>query len=144
MSGFFGSIAKENCSYDLYYGTDYNSHLGTRRGGMCVLNEEGFARAIHSLENDYFRTKFEPELSKMQGRSGIGVISDWESQPIVVNSHLGRFAIVTVGKVSNLNELEQRELKRHRHFSELQTKGINQTELIAMLITEQDSFVSGI
>lgn len=144
MSGFFGSISKENCGYDVYYGTDYNSHLGTRRGGMCVLNKDGFTRAIHSLENDYFRTKFEPELSKMVGNSGIGIISDWEAQPIVVNSHLGRFAIAVVGKVANLEELEQRALKQHRHFSELQTKGINQTELIAMLITEQESFVAGI
>lgn len=144
MSGFFGSISKENCGYDVYYGTDYNSHLGTRRGGMCVLNEDGFTRAIHSLENDYFRSKFEPELSKMVGNSGIGIISDWEAQPIVVNSHLGRFAIVVVGKVSNLDELEQRSLQQRRHFSELQTKGINQTELIAMLITEQESFVAGI
>lgn len=144
MSGFFGSISKENCGYDVYYGTDYNSHLGTRRGGMCILNEEGFTRAIHSLENDYFRTKFEPELSKMVGNSGIGIISDWEAQPIVVNSHLGRFAVAVVGKVANLEELEQRALKQHRHFSELQTKGINQTELIAMLITEQESFVDGI
>ncbi|HEX2935709.1 MAG TPA: amidophosphoribosyltransferase [Bacteroidales bacterium] len=144
MSGFFGSISKKNCGYDVYYGTDYNSHLGTRRGGMCILNEEGFTRAIHSLENDYFRTKFEPELSKMVGNSGIGIISDWEAQPIVVNSHLGRFAVAVVGKVANLEELEQRALKQHRHFSELQTKGINQTELIAMLITEQESFVDGI
>jgi amidophosphoribosyltransferase len=144
MSGFFGSISKENCGYDVYYGTDYNSHLGTRRGGMCVLNADGFTRAIHSLENDYFRTKFEPELSKMVGNSGIGIISDWEAQPIVVNSHLGRFAIAVVGKIANLEELEQRSLQQRRHFSELQTKGINQTELVAMLITEQDSFVAGI
>ncbi len=144
MSGFFGSISKENCGYDVYYGTDYNSHLGTRRGGMCVLNAGGFTRAIHSLENDYFRTKFEPELSKMVGNSGIGIISDWEAQPIVVNSHLGRFAIAVVGKIANLEELEQRSLQQRRHFSELQTKGINQTELVAMLITEQDSFVAGI
>lgn len=144
MSGFFGSISKENCGYDVYYGTDYNSHLGTRRGGMCVLNADGFTRAIHSLENDYFRTKFEPELSKMVGNSGIGIISDWEAQPIVVNSHLGRFAIAVVGKIANLEELEQRALQQRRHFSELQTKGINQTELVAMLITEQDSFVAGI
>jgi amidophosphoribosyltransferase len=144
MSGFFGSIARDDCSYDLYYGTDYNSHLGTKRGGMCVLNSDGFTRAIHSLENDYFRSKFEPELSKMHGPSGIGIISDTQSQPIIVNSHLGRFAIAVVGKVSNVEELEKRALEQHRHFSEITARGINQTELVAMLITEEASFVDGI
>ncbi len=96
MGGIFGTIAKTDCVSDLYYGTDYNSHLGTKRGGMAVLNDSGFKRAIHNLENSYFRTKFEPDLDIFKGNSGIGVISDTESQPVIVNSHLGEFAIVTV------------------------------------------------
>ena len=144
MSGFFGCISESECTNDLFYGTDYNSHLGTSVGGMCVLNSEGFIRAIHSLKNDYFRSKFEPELNKLRGSSGIGIISDWEAQPIIVHSHLGKFALVMVGKVANLAELTERALKKGMHFSEIAGKGINQTELVSMLIAEEDSFVSGI
>jgi len=144
MSGFFGCISEAECTNDLFYGTDYNSHLGTSVGGMCVLNNEGFVRAIHSLKNDYFRSKFEPELNKLRGNSGIGIISDWEAQPIIVHSHLGKFALAMVGKVANLAELTERAFKKGMHFSEIAGKGINQTELVSMLIAEEDSFLSGI
>ena len=108
MGGFFGTISLQDCTADLFYGTDYNSHLGTRRGGMAGYNSEtnAFTRSIHNLENSYFRTKFEPTLGKFQGcRAGIGVISDTDAQPLIINSHLGRFAIVTVAKIQNLDEL---------------------------------------
>jgi amidophosphoribosyltransferase len=144
MSGFFGSVSKHDCVKDVFYGTDYNSHLGTKRGGMCVSGEEGFERAIHSLENDYFRAKFEPELSQFKGKAGIGIISDWQSQPLIINSHMGTFAIAIVGKISNFEELEKRALKQCRHFSEMSGRGINQTELVAMLIAEEETFVEGI
>ena len=144
MSGFFGSVTKHDCVNDVFYGTDYNSHLGTKRGGMCVSNEEGFDRAIHSLENDYFRTKFEPELSHFHGKAGIGIISDVQSQPLIINSHMGTFALAIVGKISNSEELEKRALKQCRHFSEMSGTGINQTELVAMLIAEEETFVEGI
>ena len=144
MSGFFGCISKNECTNDLFYGTDYNSHLGTSVGGMCVLNKEGFVRAIHSLKNDYFRSKFEAELNKLRGYSGIGIISDWEAQPIIVHSHLGKFALTMVGKVINLVELTDRALKKGMHFSEIAGKGINQTELVSMLIAEEESFESDI
>jgi amidophosphoribosyltransferase len=144
MSGFFGCVTKHDCVYDVFYGTDYNSHLGTKRGGMCVSGEGGFQRAIHSLENDYFRTKFEPELAGFKGRAGMGIISDWQSQPLIINSHMGTFALAIVGKISNFEELEQRALKQCRHFSEMSGTGINQTELVAMLIAEEETFVEGI
>ena len=108
MGGFFGTISKGACITDLFYGTDYNSHLGTRRGGMATYDkEEGFTRSIHNLENSYFRTKFEPGLPKFKGKAGIGIISDTDAQPIVINSHLGKFAIGTVAKINNLDELEK-------------------------------------
>mgnify|MGYP001764123449 CR=1 FL=1 len=112
MGGFFGTISKSACSTDLFYGTDYNSHLGTRRGGMATYDKEaGFTRSIHNLESSYFRTKFEPALDKFVGNAGIGIISDTDAQPIVINSHLGKFAIVTVAKINNIEELEQDLLK---------------------------------
>ena len=144
MSGFFGCISKQDCVYDLFYGTDYNSHLGTRKGGMAVLNSDGFNRSIHSLESDYFRSKFEPELSKFRGNSGVGIISDLEASPIIANSHLGRFAVVMVGRVNNLDVLERRALKRKQHFAELSQRGVNPTELVSMLICEAKSFKEGI
>ncbi len=144
MGGFFGVASKNNCVYDLYYGTDYNSHLGTRRGGMAVLNGDGFARSIHNIENNYFRNKFEPDLGKFKGNFGIGVISDNESQPINVHSHLGKFAIVTVGKINNLAELGKQALLKNQHFSEISGNIINPTEMIAMLISEESSFEEGI
>lgn len=144
MGGFFGTISKSDCINDLYYGTDYHSHLGTKRGGMAVINNEVFTRAIHNLENSYFRTKFEPELPKFKGKSGIGVISDTESQPIIINSHLGRFAIVSVGKIANIDELTERALIQNQHFSETSTGNTNPSELIAMLINEKQSIEEGI
>ncbi len=144
MGGFFGTISKTDCVKDLYYGTDYNSHLGTKRGGLATLSEKGFTRVIHNLESTYFRTKFEPELEKFQGNSGIGVISDTDSQPIIVNSHLGRFALATVAKVNNMKEIEKGLLQRMHHFAEFSGGDTNQTELIAMLITEGIDFTEGI
>ena len=137
MGGFFGTISKSACSTDLFYGTDYNSHLGTRRGGMVTYDKEsGFTRSIHNLESSYFRTKFESSLPKFVGNAGIGIISDTDAQPIVINSHLGKFAIVTVAKINNLDELERELLEANMHFSELSSGKTNQTELVALLITQ--------
>jgi amidophosphoribosyltransferase len=144
MGGLFGTISTRDCVDDLFYGTDYNSHLGTMRGGMAVLNKTGFTRTIHNIENSYFRTKFEPDLPGFKGNSGIGVISDTEAQPILIRSHLGEFAIVTVSKIRNLEELSERALKKHQHFSETTSVGTNPSELVAMLINEEESFEKGI
>lgn len=145
MGGIFGVISTQKCTGDLFYGTDYHSHLGTKRGGMAVYNGNGyFARSIHSLESSYFRIKFESELEKYTGNSGIGVISDTDPQPIVINSHLGRFAIVTVGKVNNIEELEKNLLSRNKNFTELSSGKTNQTELIAQIITDGKTFEEGI
>ena len=118
MGGFFGTISATQCIADLFYGTDYNSHLGTRRGGMATYSaEHGFFRTIHNLENTYFRTKFEDELGKFKGNAGIGVISDTDAQPMLMNSHLGRFALVTVAKINNAEELAKELLACNMHFS---------------------------
>ena len=145
MGGFFGTISKTECKADLFYGTDYNSHLGTRRGGMATYDSErGIIRSIHNLESTYFRTKFEAELGKFSGNSGIGIISDTDPQPITINSHLGRFAIVTVGKINNVDEIERELLDSGRHFAELSGGKINQTELVALLIITGKDYVDGI
>nr|WP_321377732.1 amidophosphoribosyltransferase [uncultured Bacteroides sp.] len=145
MSGFFGSISKVDCVADVFYGTDYHSHLGTKRAGLAFLSKEkGIQRAIHSLEDGYFRNKFENDIKNFSGNSGIGVISDTEAQPIVVNSHLGRFAVVTVCKIVNCDELEKYFLDKHHTFSETSQGTVNPTELVAMLIAEGDNFLSGI
>ena len=145
MGGFFGTISKSACATDLFYGTDYNSHLGTRRGGMATYDKEnGFTRSIHNLESSYFRTKFEASLPKFVGNAGIGIISDTDAQPIVINSHLGKFAIVTVAKINNIDELEKDLLAVNMHFSELSSGKTNQTELVALLITQGKDFVEGI
>ncbi|MDH6313393.1 amidophosphoribosyltransferase [Parabacteroides sp. PFB2-10] len=144
MGGFFGTISKSACATDLFYGTDYNSHLGTRRGGMATLHEGIFRRSIHNLENSYFRTRFEADLDKFKGNSGIGIISDTDPQPIFVNSHLGKFAIVTVARVNNLDELEKELLDKGAHFTELSSGQTNQTELIALLVSQGKSFTEGI
>lgn len=145
MGGFFGTVSQTECVTDLFYGTDYNSHLGTKRAGMATYAEgEGFARTIHSLESSYFRTKFEPELKKFKGKAGIGVISDTDPQPILINSHLGHFAIVTVAKINNREELVQELLEANMHFSEMSMGKTNQTELIALLIIQGKTFVEGI
>lgn len=146
MGGFFGVASKKSCITDLYYGTDYNSHLGTRRGGMATYDreEKRFFRSIHNLESSYFRTKFESDLDKFKGDSGIGIISDTDAQPIIFNSHLGRFAIVTVAKINNIKELEEELLDENLHFAELSSGYTNQTELIALLITRGKDFKEGI
>ncbi len=147
MGGFFGTVAQQDCVADLFYGTDYNSHLGTRRGGMATYRKEDgmFVRSIHNLESSYFRTKFEPGLDRFRGcASGIGIISDTDAQPLVINSHLGRFAIVTVARLVNLEELTQQLLAQNMHFAELSSGATNQTELISLLIIQGRTFVEGI
>ncbi len=145
MGGFFGTALKRDCVTNLFYGTDYHSHLGTKRGGMATYSpEKGFVRSIHSLENTYFRTKFEGILSRFGGNVGIGIISDNDSQPIVVNSHLGKFAIVTVAKIQNIGEIEREMLSRHIHFAETSSGNTNPTEMVSALINEGDTFAEGI
>ena len=145
MGGFFGTISTKCCVNDLFYGTDYNSHLGTKRAGLVTYDEEkGFSRKIHNLERDYFRSKFEDELDSFAGHQGIGVISDTDPQPILVNSHLGRYAVVTVAKINNIEEIAQELLERRMHFSEYSANTINQTELVALLINMGRTFVEGI
>ena len=145
MGGFFGVVSKERCINDLFYGTDYQSHLGTSRAGMATYSlEEGFFRSIHNLENDYFRSKFENELNKFEGTSGIGVISDTDAQPMLMNSHLGRFALVTVAKINNKDEICDHLLAENMHLSEFSSGKINITELIALLIIKGKDYVDGI
>lgn len=144
MGGFFGVASKKECASDLFYGVDYHSHLGAKRAGMATMEGDNFFRSIHNIENTYFRTKFSDSLPKFKGTHGIGVISDTDAQPIVVNSHLGRFAIVTVGKINNLEELEADCLSRNQQFTELSSGSTNPTELMALLITQGKDFVDGI
>ena len=145
MGGFFGTISKKECVDDLFYGTDYNSHLGTKRAGLVTFDKElGFSRSIHSLERDYFRSKFEGELHTFHGCQGLGVISDTDPQPIIVNSHLGRYAVVTVAKINNQQEIAEELLSRKMHLSEMSANKLNQTELVALLINMGKSFVEGI
>lgn len=144
MGGFFGVVSNGPCNPDLFYGIDYHSHLGTKRAGMVTLEENLFHRSIHNIQNSYFRTKFGEDLEKFKGNLGIGVISDTDAQPIVVNSHLGRFAIVTVAKINNIAELEQECLNKNQQFTELSSGATNPTELIALMITQGKTFVDGI
>ncbi|MHC4718721.1 MAG: class II glutamine amidotransferase domain-containing protein, partial [Planctomycetota bacterium] len=145
MGGFFGIVSTDDCVEDLFYGTDYHSHLGTMRGGLAVRNGEGFTRFIHDITNAQFRSKFEDDISKMSGRSGIGVISDFDDQPLIIGSHLGIYAIVTVGVIRNWKELAQRAFqKRWAHFSEMSGSTINPTELVATLIDHEASFADGL
>lgn len=145
MGGFFGTVSQTKCITDLFYGTDYNSHLGTRRGGMATFcRENGFYRSIHNLESTYFRTRFEPELGKFLGNAGVGVISDTDAQPMLMNSHLGRFALVTVAKINNLEEIAQKLLAENMHLSEFSSGRINPTELVALLIIKGKTYVDGI
>ncbi len=145
MGGFFGVASRKDCVLDLFYGVDYHSHLGTRRGGMAVYGKDGFNRAIHNIENSPFRTKFERDAAEMKGNLGIGCISDYEPQPLIIQSHLGSFAIVTVGKINNLNSLLKVVYSSgHAHFQEMTTGQINATELVASLICKKNSIVEGI
>ena len=145
MGGFFGVASKGDCVFDLFFGTDYHSHLGTKRGGMAVYGERGFQRGIHNIENSPFRTKFERDVEEMQGNIGIGCISDNEPQPLMVRSHLGNFAITTVGRINNVTELVGRAFEEGTtHFLEMSGGDINATELTAALINRKDSIVEGI
>ena len=145
MAGFFGSIGKSSCVADVFYGTDYHSHLGTRRAGMATFSEEnGFRRVIHSIQQSPFRTKFEDELNDFSGNAGIGIISDTDAQPLLFNSHLGRFAVSTVGKILNAEELVEHLLQENMHLSEFSSGRINPTELVGLLIVKGKTFVDGI
>jgi amidophosphoribosyltransferase len=145
MSGFFGIVSNTDCVEDVFYGTDYHSHLGTKRAGMVFIEPgKGFRRSIHSLENAYFRNKFEDDLGGFKGNSGLGVISDTDPQPILFNSHLGRFAIVTVSRIVNLSDLEKTFLNAKKHFTENFEGNINPTEVVANLICEKENFIDGI
>ena len=144
MGGIFGAVSRNDCIKDLFYGIDYHFHLGTKRGGMAVWNGRQFVRTIHSIESDYFRSKFEPDLVKFSGNLGIGVISDNDSQPLVIGSHLGTFALVTVARITNMSELTAQAYGRHQQFSESTTGAINPTELVAALICQADTFEEGI
>lgn len=144
MGGFFGVASKENCTFDLFFGTDYHSHLGTRRAGMAVYGEEGFHKSIHNIESSPFRTKFEKELDQLPGYYGIGCISDFEAQPILVRSHHGTYAITTVSKINNANEIVEKILKNNTHFFEMSNGEINPTELVAAMINQKDNLIDGI
>jgi len=144
MGGLFGTVSKEDCVTDLFYGTDYHSHLGTKRGGLAVKNAAEIKRSIHNIERDYFRSKFESDLPNLHGNMGIGIISDHDDQPLIISSHLGTFAIVTVCKINNIVELTQKALGKKIHFAEMGSGETNPTELVAMLICEAESFEAGI
>lgn len=144
MGGLFGVVTREDCVQDLFFGTDYHSHLGTKRGGLAVKGSGGLKSAIHNIENAQFKSKFEDDLPKLHGSKGIGVISDYEDQPLIIGSHLGTYAIVTVGKINNLDELAARTARKGVHFSEMSRGGINPTELAATLINEGSTFAEGI
>lgn len=146
MGGVFGVASKEDCSLDLFFGVDYHSHLGTKKGGLAVLKEDGtFNRSIHNISNSPFRTKFEKDIEEMHGKMGIGCISDYEAQPLLVHSHLGSYAITTVGIVTNKDELVKIVLSDgNTHFLEMSGGEINQTELIVSLINMKDSILEGL
>ena len=145
MGGFFGVASKEDCVFDLFFGIDYHAHLGTRRAGMAVYDKKnGFDKAIHNIENAPFRTKFSKESNEMHGNLGIGCISDFEAQPILVRSHHGTFAITTVGKINNADEIVNKIIKSNVHFFEMQNGDINPTELVASIINQKDNFIDGI
>jgi amidophosphoribosyltransferase len=145
MGGFFGVVSKVDCINDLFYGTDYHSHLGTKRGGLAVCRPDGFVRVIHNIENDLFRSKFDQDISGMHSRSGIGVISDYDDQPLLIRSHLGNYAIVTVGAIKNADQLARQAFQTRRlHFSEMSGGEVNPTELVAALISQEETFEAGI
>ena len=145
MSGFFGVASKESCVLDLFFGVDYHSHLGTRRAGMITCGEQGYIRSIHNIENTPFRTKFDKDLDRFVGNIGIGCISDFEAQPLLLHSHLGSFALTTVGRINNIKELEQ-ECYRNgiTQFFEMSNGEVNPTELVAALINQKGSILDGI
>ena len=145
MGGFFATALKEDCIFDLFFGTDYHSHLGTRRGGLVVYGDGGFDRSIHNIESSPFRTKFEKDLNEMSGNMGIGCISDYEPQPLIVRSHHGTYAITTVGKINNVEELADEVIRdKSTHFLEMSGGSINATELVAALINQKENLIDGI
>jgi len=144
MGGFFGCVSRQDCTRDVFYGTDYHSHLGTKRGGLAIKNRDGIKKTIKNIENSYFRTKLEPELPGLEGKKGIGVISDTDSQPLIIGSHLGTFAIATVGKINNLTDIAKGAFDQKINFSESGENQINPTEVVAMLISRGSSFEEGI
>ena len=145
MGGFFGVVSKEDCMFDLYFGTDYHSHLGTRRGGLAVYGEKGFDRAIHNIENAPFRTKFDKDMQQMHGYMGIGCISDYEPQPLIVRSHHGTYAITTVSKINNTGEIVNNIFTNgNSHFLEMSGGDINPTELVAAIINQKENIIDGI
>ncbi len=145
MGGFFGVVSREDCISDLFFGTDYHSHLGTKRGGLAVKNKTEFIRYIHDISNTPFRSKFEDDINKMNGNKGIGIISDFEDQPVLIYSHLGTYAIVTVGVIKNRDDIVRDVFKKNTvHFSELNEGEVNPTELVAAIINQEDSIESGI
>ena len=145
MGGFFGVASKGDCVFDLFFGVDYHSHLGTRRGGMAVFGENGYNRSIHNIENSPFRTKFENDIHNMKGNLGIGCISDFEPQPLLVKSHHGTYAITTVGKINNLHEIEKLLFENGTsHFLEMSGGDINPTEMIASIINQKDNLIDGL
>ena len=145
MGGFFGVASQNDCVFDLFFGVDYHSHLGTRRGGMAVLGEDGFNRSIHNIENSPFRTKFDKDMQEMKGNFGIGCISDYEPQPLIVRSHHGTYAITTVSKINNTDALIQQLFDTgHAHFLEMSGGEINATELVAALINQKENLIEGI
>ena len=145
MGGFFAVASKESCVLDLFFGTDYHSHLGTRRGGLAVYGKKGFDRAIHNIQNSPFRTKFERDVDELEGNLGIGCISDYDPQPLLVQSRLGSFAITTVGRINNLDALVADCFEKgHTHFLEMSGGTINPTEITAALINQKASIVEGL
>ncbi len=145
MSGFFGVASKQDCVFDLFFGIDYHSHLGTRRGGMTVYGEDGFNRSIHNIENSPFRTKFDKDVQEMKGKLGIGCISDFEPQPLLIRSHHGTYAITTISKINNMEELSKKLFcNGHSHFLEMSGGDINATELVAALINQKENLIEGI
>ncbi len=145
MGGFFAAALKEDCVFDLFFGTDYHSHLGTRRAGLATFGKDGFDRSIHNIENSPFRTKFEKEASSMRGTMGIGCISDYDPQPLIVRSHHGTYAVMTVGKINNRDELTEMIMRRcGLHFFEMTSGDVNSTELVAALIDQKANLIEGI
>lgn len=145
MGGVIGFVSKQDCVMDLFFGTDYHSHLGTKRGGMCVLQNDGFNRSIHNIENSPFRSKFESDIEEMRGRMGIGAISDGDPQPLTVRSRQGDYAITTVGRINNKEEIARQLLRdRPGQFMSMSGGGINNTELVAALVSEGKDIVDGI
>lgn len=144
MGGLFGIVSEKDCVQDLFYGTDYHSHLGTVRGGLAIKNEEGLTRIIHDITNTPFRSKFEHDIQNMRGKIGIGVISDTDPQPLIISSHLGTFSIATVSKINNKEEIVENAFQSKKIFTETNKGEINPTELVASLISQQSSFEEGI